>query len=239
MGAAGTGNTATASASSITTTTANALLVASFGINTDGTFGAVTGMTERWDAASANGTLINRASGAQSDSTQVAAGASGAKTSALAGTPQWAAHLHSFEVDNVNPSLTETIGDVVRGTVTLTATVSDADSGIASVLYEGSPAGAGTWTTVGTSTTAPYSFPFDTTVAPDGLYEVRVTATDRGGKHGNRHNHCPTRQLLARPEPAHADAAHRDCQPVLGLDEQRPLLQLGLRRHVLAVERAA
>ena len=106
MGAAGTGNSTTASASSITTTTANALLVASFGINNNGTFGAVTGMTERWDAASASATPANRASGAQSDSTQVAAGATGAKTSALGATRQWAAHLHSFEVDNVNPSLT-------------------------------------------------------------------------------------------------------------------------------------
>ena len=181
MGAAAPATPPPPSASSITTTTANALLVASFGTNNNDTFGAVTGMTERWDATSASATPANRASGAQSDSTQVAAGATGAKTSALAGNRQWAAHLHSFEVDNVNPSLTETIGEVARGTLNLTSTVSDADSGIATVLYEGSPAGAGTWTTIGTTTTAPYSLTFDTTVAPDGLYDVRVTATDWAG----------------------------------------------------------
>ena len=181
MGAAGTGNSATASASSITTTTANALLVASFAINNNGTFGAVTGMTERWDAASASATTANRASGAQSDSTQVAAGATGAKTSALGATRQWAAHLHSFEVDDVNPTVTSTIGSVIRGTLNLTSTDSDADSGIEDVLYERSPAGAGTWTTVGTSATSPYSFPFDTTTVADGFYDFRITATDWAG----------------------------------------------------------
>ena len=181
MSTANTGNSATASANSITTTTANALLIASFAVNTNATFGAVTGMTERWDAASASATPANRASGAQSDSTQVAAGVTGAKTSAISATGQWAAHLHSFEVDNVNPTVTPTIPSLIRGTFTLTSTVSDADSGIMSVLYEGSPAGAGTWSTLGTSSSSPWSLPFDTTLAGDGFYDVRVTVTDWAG----------------------------------------------------------
>ena len=66
------------------------------------------------------------------------------------------------------------------------------------------------------------------------------TVTDWAGNTLDRDDvDDPRRQLLARPEPAHADPAHRDRQPVLGLDEQRPLLQLDLRRHVLALERAA
>ena len=138
-------------------------------------------MTERWDATSASATPANRASGAQSDSTQLAAGATGAKTSALGATRQWAAHLHSFEVDNVNPTVTPTIPSAIRGTVTLTSTVSDADSGVMSVLSEGSPAGAGAWTTLGTSSSAPWSLPFDTTLAGDGFYDVRITVTDWAG----------------------------------------------------------
>ena len=240
MSTANTGNSATASANSITTTTANALLVASFGTNNNDTFGAVTGMTERWDAASANGTPANRASGAQSDSTQVAAGATGAKTSALAGTRQWAAHLHSFEVDNVNPIVTPTIPAVIRGTFTLTSTVSDADSGIMSVLYEGSPAGAGTWVPVGTS----LSCTVVVAVRHDRRRRRFLRRADHrhglGWKHRNSHGvDDPRRQLLARSEPAHADPAHRDRQPVLGLDEPRPLLQPDRRRHVLALERPA
>jgi hypothetical protein len=181
MGAASTGNSTTASAASITTLSANALVLASYGINNNGTFGAVTGMTERWDAASASATLTARASGSQHDMTQVAAGATGAKTSALGATRQWAGHQHSFEVDNVNPTITATTAAVGRATLNLTSTVADADSGVASVLYERSPAGAGTWTTVGTSTTTPFSFPFDTTAVADGLYDVRATVTDWAG----------------------------------------------------------
>ena len=50
-----------------------------------------------------------------------------------------------------------------------------------SVLYEGSPAGAGTWSTLGTSSSSPWSLPFDTTLAGDGFYDVRITVTDWAG----------------------------------------------------------
>ena len=104
MGAAATANSNTATASTITTTTANALIVASFGTNNTDTFGAVTGMTERWDATSGSAAPDNRASCAQQRLDPARGRRSGAKTSALSANRQWAAHLHSFEVDNVNPT---------------------------------------------------------------------------------------------------------------------------------------
>src|SRR5581483_4815133 len=65
-------------------------------------------------------------------------------------------------------------GANVRGTVTLGSTTSDAGSGVASTVYQWSPAGLGTWTSLaGTS--------WDTTGVTDGLYDLRVIATDNAG----------------------------------------------------------
>ena len=47
---------------------------------------------------------------------------------------------------------------------------------MASLAFQRSPAGAGTWTTVDTDTSAPYSASFDTTGVTDGLYDLRVTS---------------------------------------------------------------
>src|SRR5216684_9207653 len=74
--------------------------------------------------------------------------------------------------------------------MTLTGTAADpndpqggAGSGVDNVDFQVSPAGAGTWTTVGTDTTAPYSASFDTTTAltPDGHYDFRTVAYDVAG----------------------------------------------------------
>src|SRR5262249_40668169 len=74
--------------------------------------------------------------------------------------------------------------DYLRGTVTLGATPAADGSGIKSVAFEHSPAGAGTWTTIGTDTTgpAPYTTPWDTTAVADGHYDLRIVITD------NAHN---------------------------------------------------
>ena len=42
-------------------------------------------------------------------------------------------------------------------------------------------AGGSTWTTIGTDTVSPYSASFVTTAVPDGLYDLRVVATDQVG----------------------------------------------------------
>lgn len=72
---------------------------------------------------------------------------------------------------------------LVAGTVALTATASD-DTGVASVQFQRSPAGAGTWTTVCTDATAPYTCSWSTTASADGQYDLRTVATDTGGASG-------------------------------------------------------
>ena len=76
-------------------------------------------------------------------------------------------------------------GANLRATVTLNGSASDALSAVASVAFERSPAGAGTWTTIGSDSSAPYSFSFDTTAVADGLYDFRTVATDLAGNTGN------------------------------------------------------
>ena len=69
-----------------------------------------------------------------------------------------------------------------RGTITLSGSASDpGGSGVASLAFQRSPAGAGTWTTIGTDMSSPYSASFDTTSVPDGLYDLRTVATDQAG----------------------------------------------------------
>jgi hypothetical protein len=64
-------------------------------------------------------------------------------------------------------------GTVLHGTVDLSANVSDVASGIASLTYQASPAGADQWTDVPAS--------WDTTSVEDGLYDFRVVVSDRAG----------------------------------------------------------
>ena len=62
----------------------------------------------------------------------------------------------------------------VRGTVTLNPSANDGSgSGVASLIVQRSPAGAGSWTTIGTS--------WNTTTLADGSYDVRARATDNAG----------------------------------------------------------
>src|SRR5581483_2564220 len=98
-------------------------------------------------------------------------------------------------VDNTAPtgSLTDP-GANLRGTVSISATGADTGgSGVASVAFQRSPAGAGTWTTIATATgTSPYSVSFDTTGVADGLYDLRALVTDNAG------NQTPTATVTSR-----------------------------------------
>jgi hypothetical protein len=79
-------------------------------------------------------------------------------------------------VDNTPPTVALTDpGTNLHGTVTLNDTANDPApaSGVASTLFEISPAGANTWSPVGSS--------FNTTGVSDGLYDFRVSVTDRSG----------------------------------------------------------
>jgi chitinase len=85
-----------------------------------------------------------------------------------------AADFNTVSVALTNP------GSPLRGNVTLNA-VAASDRGIASVVFQTSPAGAGTWTNACTDNVAPYSCTWDTTAVADGLRDVRAVATDTAG----------------------------------------------------------
>jgi fibronectin type 3 domain-containing protein len=72
---------------------------------------------------------------------------------------------------------------VVSGGVTL-ASGDAADTGgshLASVRFQVAPSGSGSWSTVGTATSAPWSVPWATTAADDGVYDVRAVLDDHAG----------------------------------------------------------
>ena len=55
-------------------------------------------------------------------------------------------------------------------------------SGVADATFQRSPAGAGTWTTIGVpDTSSPYSVTWNTTRHADGDYDLRVITTDNVG----------------------------------------------------------
>lgn len=85
-------------------------------------------------------------------------------------------------VDNTRPAVTMTDpGSPLSGTVTLAASASDADSGMATVVIQYAPSGGSTWTTACTLTGAPYSCRFSTTALARGAYSFRAIATDVAG----------------------------------------------------------
>ena len=87
-----------------------------------------------------------------------------------------------LKVDGSAPTVALDAGTAnLRGTASLSATASDALSGVASVAFQRSPAGAATWTTISTDTSAPFAASFDTTAVADGLYDLRAVATDGSG----------------------------------------------------------
>src|SRR5262249_21902447 len=66
--------------------------------------------------------------------------------------------------------------------IAISATASDTGgAGVASVAFQRKPSGGGSWTTIASDATAPYSVSFDTTSVADGVYDFRSVATDAGG----------------------------------------------------------
>ena len=98
-------------------------------------------------------------------------------TTDAAGNAEAAPATIQVRVDNTAPTGSVTApapGANVRGTIGLTSSSADAGgSGVATVQFQRSPAGAGTWTNQGAS--------FDTTAVADGQYDLRVTTTDNAG----------------------------------------------------------
>ncbi|MGE5690197.1 MAG: OmpL47-type beta-barrel domain-containing protein [Pseudomonadota bacterium] len=89
----------------------------------------------------------------------------------------------AWVVDTGAPTVTlDDPGANLAGAVSLTASADDAGgSGLASVRFERSPADAGTWTTIGTDTGAPFAQAWATGAVGDGLYDLRAVATDAAG----------------------------------------------------------
>src|SRR5439155_25555635 len=94
----------------------------------------------------------------------------------------WATATSSNEAKSDTDAPTSSQADPganLRQTITLSASASDTGgSGLASVAFQRRPSGGGSWTTIGTDPTSPYSVSFDTTAAADGLYDFRSVATD-------------------------------------------------------------
>jgi hypothetical protein len=94
----------------------------------------------------------------------------------VAGNGPTVSSSRTIVVDNYPPTVTlDSPGAAIRGTVALTTTTS-ADT--TQVTYERSPAGAGTWTTIGVESTPPFTESFDTTALADGLYDLHAIASD-------------------------------------------------------------
>jgi len=90
--------------------------------------------------------------------------------------------IANVRADNTPPTGSITApasSSLVKGTYIVTSNSADTGSGVASALFQRSPAGANTWTNVATAdTTSPYTASWATT---DGLYDLRLTTTDRSG----------------------------------------------------------
>jgi hypothetical protein len=85
----------------------------------------------------------------------------------------------SVDVDATPPGVTlDDPGSPLSGNAALSAsTTGDATA----VTFARSPAGAASWTALGTDGSAPYTASFDTTSVADGLYDLRATVTDAVG----------------------------------------------------------
>jgi hypothetical protein len=97
---------------------------------------------------------------------------SSANTDATPDSASWTIDATAPNVSLADP------GSPVRGTVSLSPSADDGTgSGVATLIVQRSPAGAGTWTTIGTS--------WNTTSGADGTYDLRARATDNAGNPAN------------------------------------------------------
>jgi Bacterial Ig domain len=88
--------------------------------------------------------------------------------------------ISARRVDNTLPAVSLADPGVLSGSETLSATATDAGSGLAALAIDYRPAG-GTWTTACSGATSPRSCVLDTALLADGSYELRARATDAAG----------------------------------------------------------
>src|SRR5690349_13730026 len=72
-------------------------------------------------------------------------------------------------------------GGAVRGAVTIAATATDGETGVANVAIAWAPSGTTTWTTLCTDTTSPYACAFNTAGVPEDYVDFEAIATDNSG----------------------------------------------------------
>ena len=177
-----TNNTTSVTAGTLTTTANDDIVLAFFGSVSNSTYTPPGSWNERGDVGTTG------ISGSTDDQIKVTAGATGNALATSTVSARVYGHQAAFFVDDIAPTATMSDpGSPVTGTISLqTSAASDADSYVAQVQFQRSPAGAGSWTNVGSAdTTSPYSVSFDTTTVTDGLYDFRAVATDAAGNTGN------------------------------------------------------
>ena len=155
---------------------------------------------------------LQRAASCSFDTTAVADGLRDVRAIATdtAGYTRTSATVASRRVDNTLPTVSlADPGAYLTGTKTLSATASDAGSGLAGLQIDYRPAG-GSWTTACSGTTSPRSCALNTSLLIDGSYELRARATDAAGNVTDSASHPRGRQQRAdRLGPgAHAAARH-------------------------------
>ena len=93
-------------------------------------------------------------------------------------------HTPNVLVDNTPPTsatLTPLANAEVGATPTLTATASDAGTGVGYVTFQYSAAGANVYATIATDSAAPFTQSWDTTALTEGLYDLRAIVGDGVG----------------------------------------------------------
>ena len=101
----------------------------------------------------------------------------------LGGNTDLSPGSRTWVIDTVPPVATmDDPGQYLKGTVALSSNVTDTGgTGVDTVGFERSPAGAGTWTPVPAS--------WNTTGTANGLYDLRVVATDQAGNSSSLPHH--------------------------------------------------
>ncbi len=90
--------------------------------------------------------------------------------------------ISARRVDNTAPtSVVTNPGTPLRGTVTVAGTATDGGSGVASWALQYKLSSGGSWTTICTDASSPYSCAWDTTGVADGLYDLQAVTTDNAG----------------------------------------------------------
>jgi hypothetical protein len=95
------------------------------------------------------------------------------------------AGIAARRIDNTAPAATMgALAAALSGSVSLTSTITEGGSGLASVQYQYKLVSDSTWSNACAPATSPWTCSFNTATLTDGLYDFRVVATDAAGNTG-------------------------------------------------------